>query len=266
MEERTLARRPHYELAICAIFREEAPFLDEWLTFHSGIGVTHFFLYNNRSTDAFRPVLDPWIARGAVTLHDWPQAVEPQLPAYRHCVRNYRHIARWIAFIDLDEFLFSPRMVDIRPILRDYIDLPGVLVYQLFFGAAGHATRPPTPLANAFIRRATPDKVCGGKTIANPRMIYAVRSPHVFKYWSGEALDTLRRALPKGRTEPVFDTLRINHYWSRSIEDLRTKVQRGDASSRRPRILEEHFVYEAQLNTVEDRSILPITAAIHAQQ
>src|SRR6185437_4229751 len=46
-----------YPLAVCAIFREEAPFLDEWIAFHHGIGVRHFYLYNNFSSDHFRQVL-----------------------------------------------------------------------------------------------------------------------------------------------------------------------------------------------------------------
>ena len=54
LEDRACGGRFPHELAICAIFREEAPFLEEWLTFHSGVGVTHFYLYNNYSTDNFR--------------------------------------------------------------------------------------------------------------------------------------------------------------------------------------------------------------------
>ena len=63
------------ELAVCAIFREEAPFLDEWIAFHVGVGATHFYLYNNFSTDNYKQVLEPWIARGTVTLIDWPRPV-----------------------------------------------------------------------------------------------------------------------------------------------------------------------------------------------
>jgi hypothetical protein len=37
--------------AVVAIFREEAPFLDEWLRFHDSVGVGHFNLYNNFSTE-----------------------------------------------------------------------------------------------------------------------------------------------------------------------------------------------------------------------
>ena len=45
------------ELAVCAIFRDEAQYLDEWLTFHHGVGVERFFLYNDRSTDDYRTPL-----------------------------------------------------------------------------------------------------------------------------------------------------------------------------------------------------------------
>ena len=93
-------------------------------------------------------------------------------------------------------------------------------------------------------------------------MIYAIRSPHLFKFSSGEAVDTNRRPHSEGRDAPVFDVLRYNHYWSRSIEDLRTKVGRGDASTPQSRDLAWHLEFEAQLNAEEDRSIVPIATAI----
>ena len=38
-------------LAVCAIYRNEAPYLREWIEFHRLVGVERFFLYNNESTD-----------------------------------------------------------------------------------------------------------------------------------------------------------------------------------------------------------------------
>lgn len=242
------------ELAIAAIFREEAPFLDDWLRFHHGVGVGHFYLYNNFSTDHFRAVLAPWMARGLVTLHEWPVAVG-QLPAYRHCVREYRLQARWIAFIDVDEFLFSPRQADLRPILAGYRDVPGLLVYSPYFGAAGHQARPAEPVPLAFTRRA-PLARFTAKTIANPRRVYAIRNVHTFKYWEGESVGTDRQPL---RTDaPCLDLLRLNHYWSRSLCDLATKIARGDASTAQRREHDWHFAFEQTLNAEEDRSIIPL--------
>ena len=42
-----------YEISICAIFKNEAPFLKEWLEFHLMLGIDHFYLYNNNSEDDY---------------------------------------------------------------------------------------------------------------------------------------------------------------------------------------------------------------------
>jgi Glycosyltransferase family 92 len=257
-----LSARYRYELAVCAIFREEAPFLDEWLTFHSGIGATHFYLYNNFSTDNSRDVLQPWIARGVVTLTDW-QVPVGQLSAYRHCIKRARSQCRWLAFIDIDEFLFSPQSqtTDIRGILRQYTDLPGVEVWQAFFGSAGHDARPNLPVTEAYLKRAALSQTTV-KSISNPRMIYKV-GIHQSKYWIGEGLDTSRRSVRPG-LPPVLDMLRINHYWSRSIDDMRTKIQRNDASTPVVRDAKWHFEFEKSLNAETDDSILRTARSINA--
>ena len=72
-----LSRPFQYYLSACAIFRNEAPYLEEWLVFHLGIGVEHFYLYENRSTDDFRGVLAPFVERRQVTLVNWPKAQGP---------------------------------------------------------------------------------------------------------------------------------------------------------------------------------------------
>ena len=83
------------------------------------MGVERFFLYNNQSTDDHREVLAPYVADGSVVVHDWP--VRPgQLPAYQHCLAEHGSESRWIAFIDLDEFLFSPTRRPVTEILPDY--------------------------------------------------------------------------------------------------------------------------------------------------
>lgn len=249
-----------HQLAVCAIFREEAPYLDEWLAFHAGVGVTHFYLYNNFSTDNFRDVLRPWIRRGMVTLTDWPVPAG-QLSAYRQCIKRARNECCWLAFIDVDEFLFSPQTTDIRTILTEYADLPGIAVWQLYFGSGGHVTRPAMAVTEAYLKRAAVTRTTV-KSIANPRLIYKV-GIHVSKYWIGEGLDTARRRVTGG-IEPVLDRLRINHYWSRSIEDLETKIARGDASSPAARDFDWHFDFEKTLNAECDESIVPLARSIAA--
>ena len=248
-------------LAICAIFREEAPFLDEWIRFHLGIGVTHFILYNNFSSDDFATVLAPHIESGCVTLVDWPVPVG-QVAAYADCVLRFGMTAEWIAFIDIDEFLYSPVAIDVRPILRRFEHLPGLGVYSAYFGSSGQEQRPKGRVVEAYTRRALLG-TRSAKTIARPRWIRRA-DVHLFKYWGDTAtVDASLRPITL-ESDGVWDLLRINHYWSRSLEDLRTKIARGDASTAKQRNRDWHLRFEASLNAEEDRTILPIASRIFA--
>ena len=121
--------------------------------------------------------------------------------------------------------------------------------------------RPELPVTEAYLSRAPSSVMTGIKSVANPCMIYKV-GIHTSKYWLGESLDTSRCPIEEHR-KPVFDVLRINHYWSRSLEDLKTKIRRNDASTPVPRDAERHFNFEKSLNRETDDTIVPIARAIY---
>ena len=94
-------------LAIQAMFLNEARYLREWIEFHRLVGVERFFLYDHESTDGGAELLAPYVEEGIVVLHDWP--VHPGLlEANQDCIERHCDDARWVAFMDIDEFLFSP--------------------------------------------------------------------------------------------------------------------------------------------------------------
>ncbi|HET7879957.1 MAG TPA: glycosyltransferase family 92 protein, partial [Acetobacteraceae bacterium] len=69
-------------MAVCAIFKDEAAYLLEWIAFHSMIGVDHFVLYENGSTDGGPELIRGSRFAGNVTLIEW--ADRPgQLSAYQ---------------------------------------------------------------------------------------------------------------------------------------------------------------------------------------
>ena len=286
---RDLRKRFRHELAICAIFRNEARYLEEWLTFHHGVGVDHFYLYNNISTDDSLAVLRPWVERGLVTLIDWPPRGQ-QVEAYGDCIKRFRKRARWIAFIDIDEFLFSPRGPDLKKVLRKYADVSAIFVYWVMFGSGGHVSRPAGSVLEAYTRcldkesakedtfdhRKEPGHVNyvtgwaqDGKSIINPRLVrrFIVHKPR--DLWHGTTVDENRRA-PEQRilgASISHSVFRINHYWSRSIEDLTKKVARGRVNSKNPpsKALDRWLARERTLNTAEDTTILDTWRAIQLQ-
>jgi len=54
-------------LSVVAVLKDERPNLQEWLDFHLSVGVEHFYLYDNGSSDGSAEVLYPYIESGKVT-------------------------------------------------------------------------------------------------------------------------------------------------------------------------------------------------------
>ena len=289
---RNRRRKFCYELTACTMFQNEAPYLDEWLTLHQAVGVEHFYLYNNLSTDAFRKVLEPWIRRGLVTLFDWPGA-GGQVSAFNDCIRRFRMEARWIAFLDSDDFLFSPEVRDLRTILPRYEGYPAIFVYWILFGSDGNQSRPSGSVIENYTRCLDLETACSddfkhghahlekeiyvtgwakdGKSIANPRLVkkYYVHQPE--EVWDGVVIDEKKRPhlrrLP-GTVDLSCSVLRINHYWSKSIEDITSKVLKGNASWTHTPTgrLERWLERESHLNRTEDKALLKIWREIQAEK
>lgn len=129
-------RNLKYKISLCLIFKNEARFLSEWLDYHRTIGIEHFYLYNNGSTDNYDEILKPYIEQDLVTLHDWniPQG---QIRAYEHCYDNYREQSNWIGFIDTDEFICLNSGKNIIDWLSCNDKFPAICLYWHMFGSGG---------------------------------------------------------------------------------------------------------------------------------
>jgi hypothetical protein len=224
-------------LAACTIYRDDAEYLAEWIEFHRRAGVERFFLYDNGSTDDHLEVLAPYVEEGLATVHDWPvpflgRGGRPKalVQAFEHCAGAHREDARWVAFLDVDEFLFSPTGAQLPEVLAGYEDFPGLVVSRAEFGPSGHATKPPGLVIESYLeRRATrPDEMAAYKTIADPPRLARCLSAHSFVYRDGLPVDEDQRPVdPFVRTtrKPVtWSRLRVHHYFTRSEEERTRKA------------------------------------------
>jgi hypothetical protein len=215
-------------LSFCAIYRDEAPYLAEWIEFHKLVGIERFFLYDNLSRDDHRAVLSPYIQAGTVVLHDWP-GDRPDFPAqskcYDRCAAQHGDEVRWMGFIDLDEFVFSPTGRPLPELLKEYEYAPCVFINRAEFGASGHETKPPGLVIESYTRR-TDDPALNGsmKKILDPSR--AVRAGvHAGAYTEGSAVNENHEPVT-GRNEGKvsFAKLRVNHYFTKSAEEARRKA------------------------------------------
>lgn len=235
----------NHHTAIAACFRNEAPYLREWIAFHLVQGVDHFYLYNNRSEDAFVDQLRPFARY--ITLMDWDHPAPCQLDIYANAISIAASSTKWLAVIDCDEFLFSPSRVPLPLVLDSFGDVSGVCVNWACYGPSGHVSMPTGLTINNYTRRIPLESPVNThvKTIVRPNRVGHVLTPHHFSYTTSHSVDTHGRACAgPWSASPLHDVLRINHYLTRSREEWQRKVNRGRADVNYKRKLEEIDEYD----------------------
>ncbi|MEZ2238927.1 FkbM family methyltransferase [Microcoleus sp.] len=226
--------RAKCKLSVCAIMKDEAPYLIEWLEFHKIVGVERFYLYNNNSSDNTLDIVQPYIQSGEVVLHDWPFSYKQQGSAYEHCLASYKQESELIAFIDLDEFLFPTEKENLIEVLEEFDSCPAVVVNMLNFGSSGHEIRPEGLQIENFTKRAEDnfEENMYVKSIVRPEQIRRPNCTHFFIPINQESFSVTENKEPLGSSiseKLSVQKLRINHYFTRSKQEAKQKVMRGDA-------------------------------------
>ena len=271
MRSSVTRRRPAVELAVGAIFRDEAPYLAEWVTFHRLMGVQRFYLYDHGSVDDWRAALAPELEAGIVTVVSWKKSRRrAQSSAYVDCLKRHRTDTRWIAFIDVDEFLFAPDGRRVPEVLEEFAGWPGVLVAWRTYGTGGWVRKPDGLVTASYLLRARDDLFQGVSTkrIVDPLLtVKRVVVPHLMMHYTKrfwrytETRCEDGRAVPRGPGASIpAERLRINHYRSKSEEEARQRDARGRLGAIVPR----SGALAPAYNAVRDELILQFQPALDA--
>ena len=253
--------RDYYSLAV--IVKNEARYLREYILFYEATGADRIYLYDNDSTDELMNVLDPFLKSGFVIYRKWPGR-NVQAGAYRDALRRTRSRTKWLAFIDADEFLFSPKG-SMPDQLKAYEKYPGVGANWVVYGPNGHERRPDGLVMDEYtttLEEINSGFNCHIKSIVQPKQVFLVYHPH-FAVYKGKGYAVGEDFVPlDNRSTRAFSLMnnreifRINHYNSKSLEDLREKCRKGypDGS---PNAKYDDQVRIVDCPMIEDYSIKP---------
>ena len=169
-------------------------------------------------------VLRPYIEQNIVSLIDWPDrvpadptgpyawVVATQVPAYEHMCQSSQDETKWLALIDIDEFLVAPKANSVLEVLEAHDSAPGIHVWWQVYGTSGLKTIPEnTLLIEALHRIAPPDHDL------NQNVIKTILKPKLFDKFVWPA----HRCSYKNQQGGVGldkSELRLNHYISRTID------------------------------------------------
>jgi hypothetical protein len=284
------------EIAFCSVFREEAPYLDEWIQFHLGQGVSHFFLYDHESKDDFKRVLAPWQSKGVVTLLKVKDKTQEEV--YNHCLQLARKRFKWLGCLDIDEFLFCPRGRSLPEVIAEYSNFAAVFIFWKVFGSSNRRLQSERGVIESFtqclknpetaseareqfeewknLRLSSGLFLTGnpiqGKSLINLSKVQkmAIHFPDLYE---GAVVDELMRPIAAenevsgiytSQYAPTMNNLRINHYWSRGLESLERKTKMPSLAAvyrsypEKRQTLSISSKWEARLNDSKDYSIFPL--------
>ncbi|GHT46929.1 hypothetical protein AGMMS49965_24750 [Bacteroidia bacterium] len=220
----------HY-LSIVAIVKNEAPYIAEWIEYHLLVGVEKFYIYDNESTDNLKEILEPYINEGIVGYTFYPGR-KKQIPAYDDAVERLKYTSYWVAVIDLDEFIVPVSASNVSTWLHDFEGVAGVEIDWLIYGSGGHQKKEPGLVMERFKAHSKfdfDDNKCF-KTIINPRSVFHYVTPHHAQHYDGKSVDSHKEeGVGFGCRNPLYDAIRINHYFCKSIEEYHIKMNRGTA-------------------------------------
>ncbi|WP_158859293.1 glycosyltransferase family 92 protein [Lunatibacter salilacus] len=247
--------------SICCYLKDENEYLKEWIDYHQKIGVEHFYLYDNGSKKPVRETIESLNYSSITTVIEIP-GKEKHIEAYNHCLRYFGNKSRWIAFIDMDEFLV-PKTDDsnLKKFMRKFEPYGGLGVTWLIFGSNGHKNKPHESQLEAFTMRSEVSFNANVhiKSIVQPRYVRSARISHCFNYKIGfHCVSENFQKIPRAVSPPSVDTIQLNHYYCRSLEEYHEKIQRGRGDRLDLRKLEDFHDHDRDSNVVEDRTILEI--------
>uniref|UniRef100_A0A6I9QFE3 Glycosyltransferase family 92 protein n=1 Tax=Elaeis guineensis var. tenera TaxID=51953 RepID=A0A6I9QFE3_ELAGV len=139
-------RNKEHSMCVCTMVRNQARSLQEWIAYHSRIGIQRWFIYDNNSDDGIEQVIESLASSSNynITLHSWPW-VKTQEAGLAHCALRARGHCEWVGFIDVDEFLYLPAKIMLHDVLHKYSSKPWVGELRTAchsFGPSGRKTIP----------------------------------------------------------------------------------------------------------------------------
>ncbi len=225
---------PQYYLTVCAIAKNEGSYFIEWIEWHKTQGVEKFYIYDNDSDDDTASVLAPYVASGLVEYVFWP-GPKQQIPAYDDCIERHRMEARWMVFLDLDEFIVPLKDSSLVKFLQRMEQHPVVEINWLIYGSNGEREKRPGNVMDRFIKHSEPAHPLNRhvKSVVDPRRVACMTGCHEAARLPGvgPSVDSAGTPCHKNHFSrpPVMDDIRINHYAVKSYEEFLAKRARGRA-------------------------------------
>ena len=239
-----------YELSIGTMMKNEEHVIVEWITHHKNHGIDHFYIFDDSSDDKSVDLLKPYIESGIVTF--FTDKVNYYLGRQRDIYNTYflpivnKRETKWLIMLDLDEFLWSPKDVNLKNIFSQFNNLAQIQFEVFLFGSNGHIKQPES-IVKGFTKRNSTSLTT--KYTINTDYGFTSLNVHRADFVDNEKYNNGNYFI-----KIYKEWLVVNHYSCQSRELWENvKCKRGDSDNYIKRNIE--MFYELDYNEIEDTDL-----------
>lgn len=240
---------------ICAIAKKENDYIREWVEYHFKIGFDKIYLWDNNDPkgERFEYVINDYIQNEKVIIIDCRGKKYFQRPAYTQFYKIYSTTFDWCAFIDIDEFIFLNRHINITDYLSEQIfnNFYAIRLNWVVFGDNEKIYKESGKVIDRFTKPSTKVKILEGKSIIRGNLFNLIFNSAHYAHFDNiktpiKQCDNVGNLLSDNNTYK-FETLNIEncfikHYQTKSLEEFcLNKLFRDSANIKRNRVKIDYY-------------------------
>jgi len=231
------------KIVICVIAKQENKYIKEFIYYYKILGFNKIFLFDNNDIDGeqFEKLLTKYIDNNYVEIINFRGFYKPQKLAYKQCYNNNKYHFDWVAFYDVDEFLYLVKHMNIQEFLSLSIfkKCSSILINWKYYGDNNHLFYESKPVLERFQipfyfpKKSQNSLQSAAKSIIKRGLnISWLHFPHYLKS------QTICR--PNGKIikapyfpyfSPDYSIAFIKHFTTKSTEEYADRLIRGTVNS-----------------------------------
>lgn len=224
-------------ISICLLTKNENRYIREWVQHHLDIGIDHFYIYDNNDVDFVKDEILKYFDEQYFTFVPWlSYCAHMQVEAYNDCLKKFGGDNEWIAFIDTDEFIDCE---NIHSAMEPYVEYDYIRIPWVMHNANGQLYSSNEPVRERFPKiYPNQSRIDYYKSIVRPNRVNEM---------------VVHYAVGKNNNYVLVNDIKLDHYYTRSLEEWVEKISRGSCSPTCKKRYDEFFLYNPDLIEYKDK-------------
>lgn len=257
------------DIVLCCIQKYEDEYIEEWLKWNfEKVGFDKIIIFDddeNHTIQNNKYIIDN-IKNGKIKIFDCSNVNAPQMKVYNWFYYNFKPY--WVAFLDCDEFIDLKSYKSIKDYIKfiekKHNDCISIILPWLMYGDNEQLHKTNGLVQDRFTKPFIEEGKINGKTIEkgglsgvsiiNPHFVCDDRFYGVHCSNDGEIKEKTENISDDAFCERNYDYPFIKHYWTKSTEEFKKKLDRGNPDGTGKRKIDEYF--DINKRTKEKEKIL----------